>query len=57
MNYGQFVRFAEKTRHLRADKLTQITVISLRTYDDSGDCTESISKKKDFMPLWSPGLK
>ena len=29
MNYGQFVRFAEKTRHLRADKLTQITVYEI----------------------------
>ena len=27
MNYGQFVRFAEKTRHFGADKLTQITVL------------------------------
>ena len=26
MNYGQFVRFAEKNWHLGADKLTQITV-------------------------------
>ena len=28
MNYGQFVRFAEKIRHHGADKLTQITVVA-----------------------------
>ena len=29
MNYGQFVRFAEKNWHLGADKLTQITVFGI----------------------------